>query len=233
MMPDEVMKTKHESERSKQMKSTGETRVEHSQMIALAEIALKELVDDPNTREFSEDDVVERALAAHPGLDRKRLGHCVHQVLKSLDPDDYYDEAEEQALDEQELRHASTLPYPENVEYLHKCAEEAKQKAIRVSAKSYVNQLNLRVMEANLINGDKTMFGDVIEHLGVEGFVEAVRAELRKDGHKATVTIRPSDGGDMYVATHPIEEVLGYFRREAEMCKRRRRERAEKQDRCN
>jgi hypothetical protein len=207
---------------------SNETRVEHTQMLALAEIALKELLDDPKTREFSEDDVVERALAAHPGLDRKRLGRCVHQVLKSLDPDDYYDEAEERALDEQELRHAETLPYPENFEYLRECSEATHRKAIRMHERCYVDELNLRVMEANLIHGEKTMFGEVIEHLGVEGFVDAVRAELRKDGHEATVTIRRDDE---VLATYPVEQVLGYFRREAEMCKRRRRERAEKQAR--
>ena len=187
--------------------------MEHGQIIALVEIAVKEITDNPQTRAFGKDDVASRILAAHPQLDRKRLERCIASVWKTLDSN-YWNEEEDKALWQQQLRHAETLPYPENVAYLKQCADEAKALAIKTLVRAYLAELDSRVLKANLIHGEKTTFGEMIDHLGVEGFVDAVRAELRKDGHLDAVSFK-NDVDDQLQATYPTEQVLDYFRRQA------------------
>jgi hypothetical protein len=155
-------------------------------------------------------------------LDRKRLDRCIESVFKREDGENYYSEEEEAALWEQQRLHAETLPYPENVEYLQQCAEEARQKAQRSFVHAFLLGLATRTMEAHLIKGKDTTLGDVIDHLGIDGYVDAVAAQLRSEGYGDPITIQSPDDVDVdgnYKAIVPLATVLDYFRREAKQLK--------------
>jgi hypothetical protein len=100
--------------------------------------------------------------------------------------------------------------------------DEAKQKAVDSLVHAFWMDLESDVMGCHLIRGDQTTLSDVIEHLGVDGFVDAIGEELHKQGYMDPVTI----GEGEYSRSYPRAQVLDYFQRQAKAVMKQLRKRA-------
>lgn len=158
--------------------------MEHSQIIAAVEVALEEC-RKTLTREqpvLSMEDVRTRVLSTHPDLDPKRVQRCVEIVWKRMIPD-YYDAAESEAEWQQLLAGIEDLPAPEALAIMDRYLAKEKEKLERRRQRLYETNLILRVMQQHA-DDHKTTLPDLVQKLGVDGFVEAFRAEMLKDDYQ-------------------------------------------------
>jgi hypothetical protein len=151
-------------------------RMEHNEIVAAAKAAFDILIDKSGSEGVSQSQVSEYVLTEHAGLDPLRLERCIDILWKQLDQD-HYDEAEQEALFEQQIRHAMTLSPHEGAAYLKKCADEAELEADKAAVHAFQLGLETRVLKRYGKN-DETTLTDVILQLGVEGYVQAIREEL-------------------------------------------------------
>jgi hypothetical protein len=189
--------------------------MEHSELVTIAEVTMRELCK-ANGR-VSGDDVREKLAREHPTADVKRIKRAVDTAWKRADRDcGISDKAEEEALWEQQKAHMETLPREEALEYARKLEDEARLKLMQSAVRCYRTQIMGRIMGLNLVKGPQTKLGDVVAHLGVEGFVKAARAEMEKDASGSVVVI----GNDKWWEfPAPIEDMLIYFGKVAKMCR--------------
>jgi hypothetical protein len=179
--------------------------MEHGVIIQLVEAALRQM-----SGEFTNDDLANKVLAAHPDVDRARLRRCVEIVIRRHDG--LFHPEEDEALWEQQQAHAETLPPEDGLAYLKKCMEERRQEFDLRTAKFYLMRVEMRAVGPHGFDSGAT-WGDCVRKLGVECYVAAVREELAKDGHVDCLSVPSCDEGA--VSRWDMPEVIDYLHRRA------------------
>jgi len=157
--------------------------MEYSQMILAVEAAVHE--ETRARHAFTHADVAARVLSAHPDIDRKRLERCVKKILTRLTAPYFHGvtaDEQEAAFDQMMAGIPGDTPAVEAIAIIQRHLNEWEQQIERAQERMYLDNLPVRAVEPEFTG--VVTFGEAVRKVGVQPFVERIRALLLADGYQ-------------------------------------------------